>query len=114
MANTERMNALKQVAEARKAVGEARQDSNLTPKQIQLLDDVYRELMDTEDTLIHEEIQDSIAKLNEHSKALGDLTTRLKRSTEQLKEVGETISTVAKIIGVLADIVAKAASVGLL
>lgn len=114
MANTERMNALKQVAEARKATGEARQVSNLTPKQIQLLDDVYRELMDTEDTLVHEDIQDSIATLNEHSKALGDLTTRLKRSTEKLKKLSNTINTVAKVIGVLADIIAKAASVGLL
>jgi cell division septum initiation protein DivIVA len=114
MANTERLNALQMVTEARREVGEARSESDLTATQQQLLDDVYDELVDLEDALIHEDIKASIKKLEKGAEALTDLTGRMKRSVQSVKSLAKKVETATKAVAVLAEIVAKAVSAGLL
>ncbi len=114
MANTERLKALQMVSTARKAVAEEREKDGLTESQQKLLDDVYSQLEDMEDTLVHEDIQDSIKSLQDAESALAGLVGRMKRSTDTIKELSKTVDTAATAIGALAQIVTTAVSAGLM
>jgi hypothetical protein len=113
MANTERLKALQMVSTARKAVGEEKEKDGLTDSQQKLLDDVYSQLEDMEDTLVHEDIQDSIKNLQDAENALASLVGRMKRSTDTIRELSKTVDTAATAIGALAQIVTTAISAGL-
>lgn len=114
MANTERLNALQMVSTARKAIGDARGQEGLTDSQQKLLDDTYSELEELEDTLVHEDIQDSIKTLQKSEDDLTSLVGRMKRSTDTIRDLSKNVDIAAKAVGALADIVAKAVSAGLL
>jgi hypothetical protein len=112
--NTERFNTLQKVVEARKAVGAARSKPGLTPAQQHILDTAYTQLVDVEDTLVLEELRDSVEQLDLAAKALGRTARRLRRSVERLRKVADSIGVAARALGALADVVSKAAGAGIL
>jgi hypothetical protein len=116
MANTEVLNALKQVRTARKAVGELQLQlqGQLTPEESNALNNVYSDLEDLEDLLVLEDIKDSIVQIKSDANDLKAIADQMKQVSQRLSAISDTIATVAKVVGTLADILAKATSSGLL
>lgn len=110
----ERRNAVDKVVAARKALGQARRQPDLTPAQRDLLDTSYQELVDAEDMLALEGLKARVGALEAAATDLRAIARRMERSVARLRAVAKAVDGAAKALGVLADVVAKAASSGLL
>lgn len=114
MANTERLNALQYVIDARRAIDDVRGQDGLTQKQQKMLDDVHDSLVDMEDLLVEEDIQKTIKGLEQGESDLKELIKRMKQSSKDIQQLTNAVADAAKAVGAVADIIATAASAGIL
>ncbi len=114
MANTERLEAIRQVRAALTAVTGARFDPNLSSADREQLESAYRQLDDLEDALIMQELSSRLEALKSDSAALGALAEQIRGRAASLQTVADLIEKAAKGVGVLVEIAARAASAGLI
>jgi hypothetical protein len=114
MANTEILNALKQVRLARQAVSDLQTQGKLNADESNIVTSVYSDLEDLEDLLVLEDIKSSIAQIKSDADDLQSMADKMKQVSERLAAISDSVSKAAKVVGVLTDILAKASSSGLL
>jgi hypothetical protein len=113
MANTERLNAIRQVRQALDAVTSARFDPALPVSDRQQLETAYGALDDVEGVLILQEISDRLDALRSDSTNLAALANQMKQSATRLQAIADLIDKAAQAIAALVEIVAKASTAGL-
>ncbi len=113
MANTERMLALQNVREAKKAIEEARSLKGLDPEQSGLLENLYVDLDGQEDTLFKEAIDEKINDLRAAGTRLEEAAKKISKDMEKLKKVAELVEKSAKAIKLLVNIASNAGKLGL-
>ncbi len=113
MANTEIRNALRLVHEAETAVREAL-NQPLTERQLDDLTELFKLLVDLDDTLVIIDLNTSIDQLEQKSKGLSELIKKTKQSLEELKHIAVVVDKVAKAIDGLVQAVKILISVGIL
>ncbi|HUU41724.1 MAG TPA: hypothetical protein VMW42_12365 [Desulfatiglandales bacterium] len=98
MANTERINALKQVHEAEDSVTNTLKKPGLTAPQRRILDELSDILKEIDKLLLLNELNDSIEELEGKSKKLKAINKRIKKQIENLEEVADKVEKAAKAI----------------
>jgi hypothetical protein len=114
MANTERLEVIRQVRAALTAVTGARFDPTLSPEDRQRLESAYRQLDDLEDALIMGELTDRLETLKADSAELRTLAEQIRKQAASLQAIADLIDKAAKAVGVLVDIATRASSAGLI
>jgi len=114
MANTERLLALQNVREAKKAIDEARSPQGLASEQSELLENIYVDLDCQEDTLIKEAIDEKIDGLRAAGTRLAESAKKISKDIEKLKKVADLVEKAAKAIKIFADLASNVGKLGLL
>ena len=96
MANTERLNVLKQVREAENSVTDTLNKPGLTTPQRKILDDLSDTLREIDNLLLLNELKDSVAELKSKSIKLTTINKQTKKQIEKLKEVADKVDKAAK------------------
>jgi len=112
--NTETLNALKQVAQARATVLSALNDDTLPVNEKGMLQAVLLNLQDQEDALINYTLQDMADKINASNTALQALIQQMNTASQQITAVNNAIKKVSNVLSTLAEITNKALAAGLL
>jgi hypothetical protein len=113
MANTERLNAIRQVRLALDAVASARFDPALPTPDRQQLETAYGALDEVEGVLILQEINERLDALRSDSDNLAALARKMAQSAQRLQAIADLIDRAAKAVAALVEIAAKASSAGL-
>ena len=114
MANTECLNTLELVRQAKKAVASAELNKDLTPDQRNTLVGLYWDLEDLEDKLILQDISKQVDVLTSDASDLANLTANMDKSVAQLSVVADTVNVAAKAVGALVQIASTASAAGLI
>jgi hypothetical protein len=98
MANTEKINVLKQVREAENAVTDTLDKQGLTSSQRKILDDLSDILREIDNLLLLYELNESIEELKSKSKGLKSINNRIKKQIDKLEDVADKVGKVATAI----------------
>ncbi len=112
--NTETLNALKSVRDAKTAVISKLTDPSISADEKKVLGSVLIRLQDEEDILINCTLQDMIDKINTSNSALQILIQQMDKVSQHISDISNTIKKVSNMLSVLTEITAKALSAGLL
>ena len=112
--NTETLNALKQVREAKTMVLNKLTDITLSHAEKQILGEVLLNLQEDEDTLINSVLQDMVDKINASNDALKNLIEQMDKASQNISEISNTIKKISNVLSTLTEITTKALSAGLL
>ena len=112
--NTETLNALKQLAQAKATVLSALNDDTLPITEKEILDGVLLNLQDQENTLINYTLQDMTDRINASNIALQALIQQMNSASQQIAGINSAIKKVSNVLSTLAEITSKALAAGLL
>ena len=96
MANTEKINVLKQVRETENLVTDTLEKPGLTSGQRRILDDLSSILREIDNLLLLNELNDSIEELEGKLKKLKAINKRAKKQIENLEELAHKVEKVTK------------------
>ncbi|MEO7119497.1 MAG: hypothetical protein ABIY62_00285 [Ginsengibacter sp.] len=112
--NTETLNALKLIGNAKSQVVSELTDPALPPEEKQILGNILVNLQDHENTLINFTLQDMIDKIDSANADLQDLIEQMNDASENIAAISDTISKISGMLSTLTEITGKALSAGLL
>ncbi len=112
--NTETLNALKSVREAKTMVLNKLTDKAISKNEKQILGDVLISLEDDENILINNTLQDMVDKINASNDALKKLIAQMDKVSQHISDISTAIKKVSNILSVFTEITGKALSAGLL
>lgn len=112
--NTELLNALKMVREAKSLVLSELSDDMLPKEEKDILGEVLINLQDQENTIINFTLQDMVEKINASNAALQNLIQQMDDASRNLSEISNTIKKISNMLSTLTEITSKALSAGLL
>lgn len=114
MANTEKINVLKQVREAENVVTDTLEKPGLTTPQRRILDDLSDILREIDNLLLLNELNESIEELKVKSKKLKSINNRTKKQIEKLEKVADKVEKAAKAIDAIVKAFGILVSAGLI
>ncbi len=109
----EKINTLEQIHLAIESVENARSVPGLSTEQEIELERASVKLWNLEQSIIRKTGNDLIKSLIADSKALRDLTVKIKQSGQLLEDVAEVVEKVSKVVETLLKILATAGGAGL-
>jgi ABC-type transporter Mla subunit MlaD len=112
--NTETLNALKLISDAKSQVVSELSDPALPLEEKQILGDVMVNLQDHENTLINFTLQDMIDKIDASNAGLQDLIQQMNDASANIAAISDTIKKISSMLSTLTEITGKALSAGLL
>jgi len=112
--NTETLNALKTLRDAKTSITDKLTDSSITPAEKKILGSVFLTLQDEEDILINCTLQDMVDKINTSNASLQILIKQMDKVSQHISDISTTVKKVSKMLSVLTEITTKAFSSGLL
>lgn len=112
--NTELLNALKMVKEAKSLVLSELSDDMLPKEEKDILGEVLINLQDQENSIINFTLQDMVDKINASNAALQNLIQQMDDASHNLSAISNTIKKISNMLSTLTEITTKALSAGLL
>jgi hypothetical protein len=112
--NTETLNALKSVREAKTLVLNKLTDKTISKDEKLILGDVLIGLEADEDILINDTLQDMVDKINVSNDALKKLIVQMDKVSKHISDISNAVKKVSNILAVFTEITGKALSAGLL
>jgi hypothetical protein len=112
--NTETLNALKSVREAKTMILNKLTDKAISKNEKQILGDVLISLEDDENILINNTLQDMVDKINASNDALKKLIVQMDKVSQHISDISTAIKKVSNILSVFTEITGKALGAGLL
>ena len=112
--NTEILNALKQVREAKTIVLNKLTDKTISQDEKRILGDVLINFQEQENTLINFTLNDMVDKINASNAALQNLILQMDNVSQNLSGISNTIKKISNVLSTLAEITTKALNTGLL
>lgn len=109
MANTERMQIIKIVREAKLQVAESRKRKDLNVAQKKKLKEIYLIIDALEDDLILKEVAQNVEGLEKASEGLLALNSEIKEDIKDIEKVSEYIEKAAKGVGILVKVLTTVA-----
>lgn len=112
--NTETLNALKEVGNAKNKVLDKLTNSELGLDEKKVLGNILINLQEQEDILINYTLQDMVDKVSSSNSGLQDLIIKMNATSLRIESISNTIEKISKTLSILVEITAKALSVGLI
>ena|ERR1700733_469237 len=111
--NTETLNALKQLSEAKRMILDKLAETIL-PDEKRILGDVLINLQEDENILINFTLQDMVDKINATNEALQNLIHQMDNASQNISGLNNAIKKISGVLSTLTEITTKALSAGLL
>ena len=112
--NTETLNALKLISNAKSQVISELTDAALPQEEKQILGNILVNLQDHENTLINFTLQDMIDKIDAANADLQDLIGQMNDASQNISAISDAINKISCMLSTLTEITGKALSAGLL
>jgi hypothetical protein len=113
MANTERLAALVKVRLARNTIQDTLANPNIVASDRDSLQSLVFALNDLEDTLILDDLTESVDAIREDSDRLSKVVAAMRAAGTQMAQEAAIVDTAAKAVGGLAQLVSVAVAHGL-
>ena len=114
MANTERLQVIRTVREAKASVRNARFESSIPARTRAKLETLYTMLDRLEDDLILCELDEALDALEKASGKIEAINQEIRETKKELEAITEKVEKATKAVKILVDIASRAASVGLI
>jgi hypothetical protein len=111
MANTQRIEVLQIVRQAKTAVRDEGSDADLNKQQKAVLDNLFVDLERLEDDLILGVLDEKIESLTSTSKNLKAVAEDVKQEIDKLSGIAEMVEKAAKGVEMLVDVAGKASKI---
>lgn len=114
MANTERLQVLRAVREAKDSVRSARFETSVPAKGRTKLEKLYTILDRLESDLILQELDEGLDALKRTAERIETLSEGIRETTKKLEAIAEMAKKAAQALRVLVDVASRAATGGLI
>jgi hypothetical protein len=111
MANTQRLEVLQTVRQAKTAVRDEGSDADLNKQQKAVLENLFVDLERLEDDLILGILDEKIESLTSTSKNLKAVAKDVKQDLDKLSGIAELVENAAKGVEMLVDVASKASKI---
>ena len=111
MANTERLQVIQLVRQAKKSTGSARFDTSISSKKREKLEKLYIKLDEIEDLLILEELVNKVDILTQASTDLEAINEDIRENIKELEGIAEVVGKAASAVKLLVSLAVQAAAI---
>ena len=112
--NTETLNALKQVREAKTTILTKLADSSISQEEKRIVGEALINLQEQENILINFTLLAMVNKINASNAALENIIQQMDEASKKLSAISNTVKKISNVLSTLTEITTKALSAGLL
>jgi len=112
--NTETLNALKQVREAKTTILSKLAGNSISPEEKRIVGEALINLQEQENILINFTLLSMVNKINASNAALENIIQQMDQASQKLSAISNTVKKISNVLSTLTEITTKALSAGLL
>ena len=112
--NTETLNALKQVREAKTAILSKLAGNSISQEEKKIVGEALINLQDQENILINFTLLAMVNKINASNADLENIIQQMDHASQKLTAISNTVKKISNVLSTLTEITTKALSAGLL